>query len=142
MTHQDLIRRAERWLRGTKRCSVVITEMVCFSREIPDAIGWTTSQSILVECKASRADFLKDKKKFFRRDPEYGMGDLRFYMTPPGLITTDELPPKWGLLEARPKQIRVIMWAAHFNRKDAALNERPLLFSALRRLTENEKLSF
>lgn len=138
MTHADLVKRAARWLKGTMRCSVVICEMVSLSREIPDAIGWTSSKSILVECKTSRSDFFNDSKKSFRRHPEYGMGDYRFYMTPPGLVTVEELPERWGLLEARPKQVRVIMNCGGFQKVHAARNERPLLFSALRRWMEND----
>lgn len=134
MTHADLIRRAEKWLRNTMRCSVVVTEMVSYANETPDAIGWTSSKSILIECKTSRADFLQDGKKHFREHPEYGMGDFRFYMAPPGLIKSEELPKRWGLLEALPKQVRIIMWAVSFDQERTAFKERPLLFSALRRL--------
>lgn len=136
MTHQDLVQRAERWLRGTMRCGAVITKWVCYNNEMPDAIGWTTRSSILVECKTTRTDFLQDQKKPFRRYPEQGMGDFRFYMTPPGLINVDELPERWGLLAARPKQIRVIWNAQVFDRTKTALKERVLLFSALKRAIE------
>lgn len=134
MTHAELVQRAEKWLRNTMRCGVVVAERVSTSGEVPDAIGWTSSRSILVECKTSRADFVQDGKKCFRRHPEYGMGDFRFFMTLRGLIKPEELPERWGLLEVRPKQVRVIVWATSFDRARAAFKERPLLFSALRRL--------
>jgi hypothetical protein len=140
MTHADLVKRAERWLRGTQRCSVVVSEMASYSYERPDAIGWTSGRSILVECKMSRSDFAKDLKKHFRQDPRYGMGDFRFYMVPPGLLTAKEIPDRWGLLEARPKQVRVIVEALAFDRARAAFMERPLLFSALRRLMEDRSM--
>lgn len=140
LTHQDLVRRAERWLRGTQRCGVVISERVGFNNEMPDAIGWTSRHSILVECKTSRADFLQDQKKSFRRHPEQGMGQFRFYMVPPGLIDADEMPDRWGLLEARPKQVRVILDALSFDKTKTALKEQPLLLAALRRAPE--QLSF
>lgn len=141
LTHAELVLRAERWLRGTRRCIAVVIEMDTLGREMPDAIGWTSgdqSQSILVECKTSRADFFRDRKKPFRRHPERGMGDLRFYMVSPGIIKPDELPSGWGLLEARDKQVRVIVQPTLFNRQQSALNERPLLCWVLRKLQEGK----
>lgn len=136
MTHTDLVKRAEKWLRGTMRCSVVLAELSSAAYETPDAIGWTSVRSILVECKTSKSDFARGQKKHFRQNPEYGMGDFRFYMTPPGLLSPDEIPEHWGLLEARPKQTRIIVEAKCFDRIRAAWHERTLLVSALRRLQE------
>ncbi len=64
-THADLVERAARWLRSTKKCGVVLTEFVTSSPETPDAIGWTYggNWSILVECKTSLSDFYADSKK-------------------------------------------------------------------------------
>lgn len=102
MTHSELIKVAtvqlKRW-----RCLPICTEMVSqnVSGEIPDVIGWTARASILIECKASRADFLADCKKIFRFDlPESGMGDFRFYFTNPGVITKEtDIPLGWGVYE-------------------------------------------
>lgn len=141
LTHADLVPRAIRWLKGTVRCGFVLYEVVSVSREVPDAIGWKTFESYLVECKASRADFLKDKDKIFRKRPEYGMGDYRYYMTPPGLLAVDELPKNWGLLEVYPKQVRVVKHACRFDRVRTALNERPLLHKALKELLNSESES-
>jgi len=70
--HAQLVALAARWLKRDH--PLVITEMTAW--ESPDALGWKSSESTtLVECKASRADFLADAKKFFREHPEYGMGD-------------------------------------------------------------------
>lgn len=98
MTHDDLVKHAERWLVKSKGCPFVLTELVTASGETPDAIGWKNALAILVECKATRADFLSDAKKRFRRDPESGMGAYRFYLCPHGLIKPEELPDKWGLV--------------------------------------------
>lgn len=110
MTHDELVTRAARWLAKTRRCPVVVTEIVTASStgEIPDAIGWEGGRSHLVECKVSRSDFLADRKKSFRIMPDLGLGDYRWYMTPPGLVTPDELPDGWGLLEVHPEQVRVL----------------------------------
>lgn len=98
MTHSDLVKHAERWLMKTKGCPFALTELVTGAFEIPDAIGWRAGYSVLVECKASRADFLSDAKKIHRQHPGQGMGAFRFYMCPSGLIQPEEIPDKWGLV--------------------------------------------
>lgn len=102
MTHKELIAVAAEQLKRW-RCLPICTEMVTLNNtgEIPDAIGWTSQASILIECKASRADFLADCKKIFRFDlPESGMGDFRFYFTNPGVITSEsDIPLGWGVYE-------------------------------------------
>ena len=103
MTHDALIERTVRWLRNTQRCRYVLTE--AWTRgEIPDAIGWRRGTSIVVECKVSMADFRADRRKPWRE--ARGLGRLRYYLTPPGLLMPDCLPALWGLLECHPKQLR------------------------------------
>lgn len=141
MTHAELVVRAARWLRNTKRCPIVATELVTGSAESPDAIGWHPGYSILVECKISRADFRTDQLKSFRMMPKQGMGDQRFYMTPPGLLLPDELPEQWGLLECSPTKVRVIRDCADPERpwtrkvfENNLQEERRALISIIRRL--------
>lgn len=102
MTHKELVQRAAQQLKSW-RCLPVLCELVTYnsSGEIPDAIGWTSRDSILFECKTSRSDFLRDKKKLFRVDlADCGVGDFRFYLTNPGVIKAqDELPEGWGCYE-------------------------------------------
>ena len=139
VTHDLLILRARYWLENTAGAKVVLTEFASgavggsrrsrrSNREIPDAIGWLRSGvSILIECKASRGDFLSDADKPSRRvgkgggksgalvrpepsapEPKIkppikteGLGSYRFYLAPLGLLHPDELPEGWGLLELR-----------------------------------------
>ena len=111
MTHDDLVHRAAKWLAGTMRCEPILTEYGCWAtREQPDAFGICSSGTILVECKMSVADYHADREKPFRQIPQRGMGRLRFYMTPPGLLSPELLArrPGWGLLEVHPKTVRVI----------------------------------
>lgn len=108
LSHAELVQRAARWLRNTKKCGVVLTERKGYS-EAPDAIGWRYGPgSILVECKASRSDFFADRKKPFRQNPDGGMGQTRYYLTPPRLIKPEEVPEGWGLLWAFENFVRVV----------------------------------
>ena len=134
ITHDDLVESARCWL--CKEHYIVITEMSDGISEKPDAIGWRGgSETTLIECKASRQDFLSDKKKSSRLFIASGMGDFRYYLAPPGIIILDELPEKWGLMEYKnrdsyPKIIRV---ATHQQEKSWP-DEMGLMCSALRRI--------
>lgn len=147
MTHAELVQVARRWLKNYNRCPIVITEMVTRAGETPDAIGWMRSgETIVVECKASRADFLADAKKFFRREPSRGMGCFRYYMATVGLISQHEIPAGWGLLEITAKGVAApIISHAHececrWGRHTTAFPERSvagetsMLVSLIRRL--------
>lgn len=106
MTHAQLVRHAEQWLRRHYRCGIVLSEQSCASGETPDVIGWKGScRSVVIECKISRSDFFADQEKPFRREPETGMGCERFYLAPQGLIAKSELPCGWGLLECKGREI-------------------------------------
>src|SRR5579862_9637654 len=135
MTHAQLVERAVRWLRAY-RCGVVLSEQACVSGEMPDAIGWKQAcHSVLVECKVTRADFLADRAKPFRLKPEKGVGSERFYLTPPGLVKIDELPPGWGLLELRRGRIEMLHPSAKGMRTAVGFRyEMNLLLASLRRV--------
>lgn len=131
MSHAELINRAAKWLRS--RCVIVATDLVT-GGETPDAIGWQGSGvTILVEAKASRADFLSDKRKYFRRDPRRGVGELRYYIAPKGMLSLEDLPEGWGLLEVCGKVIRQKVEATMFAELDKRAETRMLL-SLLRRV--------
>lgn len=147
VTHDELIEHAAKWLQ-TKNCVVVITDMTHKHPETPDAIGWNQNRSILIEVKVSRADFLRDKKKGFRKNPALGMGDERLFLVPEGLVKTEELPEGWGLLEyrkpkGRQRKPRVVAvkgggsWAPTQRHKPNLRAEQSLLISALRRTAQN-----
>jgi len=135
MTHAHLVDRAVRWLRHY-RCGVVLSEQACVSGEMPDAIGWKQAcHSVLVECKITRADFLADRAKPFRQKPEKGVGSERFYLTPPGLMKLDELPPGWGLLEFRHGRVEIVQPSAKNLRTAVGFRyEMNLLLASLRRV--------
>jgi hypothetical protein len=133
LTHGDLVTLAGKWLQ--KHCSVVITEMQGGNYEQADAIGWKGGYSWLIECKASRADFLADAKKSFRQHPESGMGYHRWFMAPLGMLSPDELPSGWGLIEvgAKVRETKKPEPFYTYNRQ----HENYLLISALRRVAHN-----
>lgn len=145
MTHAQLVERARGWLQR-QGCQVVLCEFTLDEYgEIPDAFGlnfeigfdWSggrrdellsiRARSILIECKASRADFLRDARKPHRQltdalktpaasgrqqTPVPGvppLGDQRYYLTPRGLLDQAEIPGGWGLLEATARQIRKVV---------------------------------
>lgn len=150
MTHSAAVEAAGRWLK-TFGCPVVLCELTACTLhgETPDAIGWKSGCSILIECKVSRADFLRDRKKLFRMIPENGMGMYRLYLCPEGLIKPEELPKGWGLLWVCGKRIsRVVapkgnyfphngcVVSHHDRDKDSEI---AMLLSALRRGSGSEK---
>lgn len=119
MTHAECVAAAALYL--SKRCKVVLPEFFSHNSELPDVIGfnsgglirdgrWNSGEySRLVECKISRGDFLKDKHKPFRMQPEKGMGDFRYYCCPKGMICKEEVPTGWGLLYIYPTgQVREV----------------------------------
>lgn len=138
--HADLVSRAVRWLRSNG-CRVTLCDPFRANvqyGEQPDAIGWRDGLSILVEVKVSRADFLRDSKKRFRANPELGMGDWRFYLAPAGLISVDELPRGWGLLEHEGRSVRRVhggpkgnVWWSDVPFTGNKRNETSMLVSAL-----------
>lgn len=72
--------------------------------EQPDVLGIKTyGESILVEVKVSRSDFLADKKKPWRNGEVKGIGDHRVYLTPKGLLNPSEIPYGWMLWEVHGK---------------------------------------
>jgi hypothetical protein len=99
ITHGQLVDIAYKWLLKNSSCGIAFKELKSLSWEIPDVIGFGCSGfSVVVECKATRSDFLADKSKPFRVNPSLGMGTNRYYCCPKGLIEKEELPEGWGLV--------------------------------------------
>ena len=149
MNHADLVEIAVKWLRNGARvpdsssrtgerrrnCGVVLSEMVTSTMETPDAIGWFLAgdRSVLVECKATRPDFLADKRKMFRRHKSWGCGDYRYFLAPDGLIANHEVPVGWGLLNPIGNgRVKLVMLATRMDKNKRA--ETNMLWSAVRRL--------
>jgi hypothetical protein len=114
----------------------VLSEQSCASGETPDAIGWKRGcHSVVLECKASRGDFLADREKPFRAKPATGMGCERFYFAAAGIIRADELPAGWGLLELRGREVSMANRSAMDLRSARGFRyEMNLLLASLRRV--------
>ena len=114
ITHEQLVISAARWLVSAKQCNPVFCEKGSSKTgEMPDAIGWTSKGSILVECKVSRDDFIADLRKPFRVSPEKGLGKFRFYCVTPEfyIYTLAKIPVGWGVVlvgdDMKAKQARL-----------------------------------
>jgi hypothetical protein len=115
--------------------------------EIPDVIGFRSTCCTIVEAKVSRPDFLADARKPWRTGETLALGHFRFFICPQGLISPDELPPKWGLLYATGDDVIDVkrpvgnLWSRHTTIKtwadyvfDSDLEkEHAILFSIARR---------
>lgn len=84
-------------------CHFAIIEPSCYG-ENPDVFGIRHGANgfsvgtVLIEAKTSRSDFLADRKKPHRMQPETGIGKWRYYICPTDLIKPKDLPEKWGLI--------------------------------------------
>jgi len=133
MTHDELVTRATAWLKKRKRCGVVLAEYHCWTAEIPDAIGFRNDYSILVECKAHKSDFQRDRRKPCRNRGENHFGNYRFFLVPEGLVQAEDIPEGWGLLYARPRGIAVIVTAPRHTSPAIKAEEYGILYSLGRR---------
>jgi hypothetical protein len=110
LTHRELCQIAYKFLKrnGFKVCFHDRFIAVTSTGEQPDAMGFRNSASCLIEAKCSRADLLADRKKRFRKNPSLGMGDWRFFISEPGIISVEDLPPGWGLLHVVNGRVRKV----------------------------------
>lgn len=144
-THKMLISIGTKFLMNFG-CSVVLPELSSLNNtgEIPDIFAMKSGYSVVIECKISRADFAKDRKKVFRRNPEMGMGQYRYILCPEDVINPSDLigaHENWGLLYVKQnRRIRKIIFPKgnYFSYDDYRFPcnldaERSLLASALRR---------
>lgn len=151
MTHREVVEIAYRWVLNNAKCGVAFKELYSSASngEYPDVIGFNSwGHSVLVEVKISRSDFLSDKNKSFRKNPEQGMGTHRYYCCPKGMIKKEELPTGWGLIyidekkKARLAYEHLIVHTAEngyvhkekFKHQKNIHAEHCLMYSALRRL--------
>jgi|GEM_PF-3060398 hypothetical protein len=140
VTHAQLVRAAAVWLRREAR--VVATELVTATSETPDAVGWCTNKTIVVECKTSREDFRRNADKCHERAGN-SVGDERWFLVPEDLVQASEVPEGWGLMEYRRSghaqgyHLRKIVTAPNRGRDIGRLvHERIMLVSVAQRALE------
>jgi hypothetical protein len=131
--HEVLVQAAVRWLLRAGGCSIAFSEFATAGPEVPDAIGFNCFTTIIIECKASRGDFLRDQKKTFRRRPYLGLGRERYYMAPGGMLKPEEMPDGWGLLEWKAGKIFIAKKPQGFTLRHRG-REITFLVSMLRRI--------
>jgi len=95
-THSSICTIAANWIIRNYKCRAVLVERGCGEGEMPDVLGFYYNDSVLIEAKISRSDFLADQKKPHRSGDALGL--YRYYACPQGLIEPAELPDGWGLL--------------------------------------------
>jgi len=141
--HDELVVIGRKFLEGNHKAqdkslpahAIIVTGIG--AREIPDVLGFFGGgHTTLIECKTSRADFRTDGKKRFRRHPEQGVGNYRYYLAPQGLLSVDELPEKWGLMEECGGKIKVAKVSEH-RLEVCKYAELSILQSLIRRIGQN-----
>lgn len=134
VSHDQLVIAARHWLRKTRKCPIVVSEMATQGLESPDAIGWYGLTTHLVECKTSRADFLADRKKSFRHNLDMGVGDYRWFLTLPNVIRdVSELPKGFGWCEWQDGKIKTIR-KADWQPQKMQRYETAILLSLIKRI--------
>jgi len=153
LSHKDLVLIGYKWILKNASCGVAFKEFHTINLEIPDVLGFNSSDSVLIECKTSRSDFRKDFKKSHRINGK-GMGQYRFYMCPTGIIKKEELPEKWGLIYVNEKKKAICVynpikdrgkyvegkWEKNNSFERDLLAENSFMYSALRRMFLKGKL--
>ena len=137
ITHNQLVKQAKKWLETTHggkfACGVVLAEFSCRAPEIPDVIGFSADRSILIECKVSRADFLRDKYKPHRNHIKK-LGNYRYYLTLPNVACPEDIDNGWGLLYPTDKTIQEVKESEYFGDDSIKAREWSILYSIVRRL--------
>ena len=146
-SHRDLIDAGAIWLRRAGFPVVAKELRTTGSRETADVIGFRQACSALLEAKASRSDFLAERKKPFRTCGA-ALGVYRFYLCQPGVIEADEVPQRWGLLHLDGSTVVAVrapvgnLWPTYgsgpnnwreYQHESDISGERSLLFSIARR---------
>lgn len=123
LTHKEVAIKATKFAQRIFGCPIGAWEFCGgWNKEKCDGFIVNSRFSFLIEAKVSRQDFKKDAQKDFRKNENQGVGDFRLYACPKGLLSLEELPEKWGLIEIDEE-----------NRNKCTLSFRP---------TKNELLDF
>ena len=96
-------------------CKFATVELVCAGAELTDVWGTNGYETVMIEVKTSRSDFLADKRKYARskiaQELNHQIGNYRYYLCPDGVIKEEDLPENWGLLVYDGKKIHKVRMA-------------------------------
>lgn len=147
--HRELCLAAGKWLRSQHSAEpwkmpwkYAAVELVTANAETPDAWATNGYESVVVEVKVSRSDFMADQKKYSRsenaRTAGHMMGNYRYYLCPDGLLTESDIPEGWGLLYHDGKTVKIVRRAVYqdTNRRSDII----MLISIMRRLGIKEQV--
>jgi hypothetical protein len=111
--HAKLIEQAAEYLRNEGVTRILTepnaTKYGAKGEELPDVFGSRGYHTVVIECKASHADFKADQRKPSRRGVSRGIGVHRLYCCPEYLIESHEVPEGWGLLYATAEGLREVI---------------------------------
>lgn len=143
MKHKDLVQIGHKWLLKHNswklRCNFVVTEFRYAGSEEPDIFGLMGGNTLMVEVKVSRGDFIKDSLKRHRME-DTGIGNFRYFLCPAYLINSDELPDGWGLLWFKDGEITILK-EARFRTEPNIKAQQNLMYSIIRRLAKHKHLN-
>lgn len=132
---------AEHWHTPNK---FAVVELICQGAENPDIWATNGMYTTLVEVKTSRSDFLADKRKYVRskdaEEQDMQLGNFRYYLCPAGVISVEDLPENWGLLEYDGKKIYKIQAAKQV--KSSAPFEISVMSSIMTRILRPQIFNF
>lgn len=121
--HYELCKLGAKLIRSRKNptlpfnypCKFATVELVCAGAELTDVWGTNGYETVMIEVKTSRTDFLADKRKYARsklaEEMNHQIGNYRYYLCPEGIIKEEDLPENWGLLEYDGKKIHRVKMA-------------------------------
>jgi hypothetical protein len=141
ISHKQLNILGEKFLKGQKtsykyKCQITRVELVSAAYETPDVIGFFSGGSVVIESKASRQDFFRDKTKNHRQFE--GLGDMRFFLSEEKTINVTDLYDDWGLLHTDGDKVWVVKpptYRENRNRKADCV----IMYSIIRRLEKELK---
>jgi len=113
------------WLASNHKWPLVLCEFnVIDMSETPDVFASDRAgHTLVVEAKASRSDFLRDRHKPWRQEPCCGMGLYRVFACPPDVIRPDDLTgvlEGWGLTYVEKDYVRTIVAPTPFRERHHA----------------------
>ena len=121
--HYELCKLGAKLVRSRKNptlpfnspCKFATVELVCAGAELTDVWGTNGYETVMIEVKTSRSDFLADKRKYARskvaEELNHQIGNYRYYLCPDGVIKEEDLPENWGLLIYDGKKIQRVKMA-------------------------------